>query len=60
MRMLRNIPRLVAGALILLLGIAQPALAEVFYVNSVASIQTALTSAASNGVDDEVRIVQGN
>ena len=57
MRILRNLPRLLAGAL--LLGIAQPALAGVFCVNTAASLQTALTTAASNGVDDEVRIVQG-
>ena len=59
MRMLRNMPRLLAGALILLLGSQAPASAAQFCVNSVASLKTALTAAASNGVDDEVRIVQG-
>ena len=59
MRMLRNMPRLLAGALILLLGIAQPALAEVFCVNTALSLQNALVLATANGQDDEVQIVQG-
>ncbi len=58
MRMLRNMPRLVVGALILLLGIAQPALAEVFCVATAVDLQNALIRAAANGQDDEVRIVQ--
>mgnify|MGYP001031669354 CR=1 FL=1 len=52
MRMLHNPPRLLLAALLLLLGIAQPVQAGVFCVNSVASLQTALTTASSNGVDD--------
>jgi hypothetical protein len=47
------------AALLLLLGIAQPALAGVFCVNTAVGLQNSLTTAASNGVDDEVRIVQG-
>jgi hypothetical protein len=58
LRMLPNLPRLLAGAL-LLLGIAQPALAGVFCVNTAVGLQNSLTTAASNGVDDEVWIVQG-
>jgi hypothetical protein len=42
-----------------LLGSQAPANAAQFCVNTPASLQTALTTAASNGVDDEVRIVQG-
>ena len=59
MRMLRNLPRLLMAALLLLLGIAQPALAEVFCVATAVDLQNALTTAAANGQDDEVRIVQG-
>ena len=58
MRRLRNLPRLLMAAL-LLLGIAQPALAEVFCVDTTMGLQTALTTAAANAQDDEVRIVQG-
>ena len=59
MRMLRNPPRLLMAALLLLLGIAQPALAEVFCVATAVDLQNALSRAAANGQDDEVRIVQG-
>ena len=59
MRMLRNLPRLLMAALLLLLGIAQPALAEVFCVATAVGFQNALVLAAYNGQDDEVRIVQG-
>ncbi len=59
MRMLRNPPRLLMAALLLLLGIAQPALAEVFCVATAVGFQNALIRAAANGQDDEVRIVQG-
>ncbi len=58
MRMLRNPPRLLMAAL-LLLGIAQPALAEVFCVATAVDLQNALIRVAANGQDDEVRIVQG-
>ena len=57
MRKLRNPPRLLMAAL--LLGIAQPALAEVFCVATAVGFQNALVLAAYNGQDDEVRIVQG-
>ncbi len=59
MRILGNLPRLVAGALILLLGIAQPAQAGVFCVNTAVALQNALIGAAANGQDDEIRVVQG-
>ena len=59
MSMLRNLPRLLAGALILLLGIALPALAGVFCVDTPGGLQSALTTAAADGQDDEVQIVQG-
>ncbi len=36
-----------------------PTQAAVFCVNSAGTLQTALSTAASNGVDDEIRIVQG-
>ena len=49
---------LLLGALALL-GRQAPANAAQFCVTSAASLQTALTTAASNGADDEVRIVQG-
>ena len=57
MRMLRNLPCQLVGTL--LLGIAQPALAEVFCVNTAVGLQNALVLAAANGQDDEVQIVQG-
>ncbi len=47
------------AALLVLLGIAQPALAEVFCVATAVGFQNALVLAAYNGQDDEVRIVQG-
>ncbi len=59
LRMLRNLPRLLMAALLLLLGIAQPALAGVFCVNTAVGLQNSLILAAANGQDDEVRIVQG-
>ena len=59
MRILRNPPRLLMAALLVLLGIAQPALAEVFCVATAVDFQNALIRAAANGQDDEVRIVQG-
>ena len=43
----------------LLLGIAQPALAGVFCVDTAVGLQSSLTTAAANAQDDEVRIVQG-
>ncbi len=49
---------LLLGALALL-GSQAPANAAQFCVTSAASLQTALATAAGNGVDDEVRIVQG-
>jgi hypothetical protein len=55
---LRLLPTLLLGALALL-GSQAPANAAQFCVNSAASLQTALTTAAGNGVDDEVGIVQG-
>lgn len=47
--------------LLLSIGIlfAHPSVAAVFCVSSAADIQNALTTAASNGQDDEVQIVQG-
>lgn len=39
--------------------LAKSTLAEVFCVDSAQAIQTALTTAASNGQDDEIKIVQG-
>nr|MBP8290302.1 hypothetical protein [Chromatiaceae bacterium] len=57
MRKLRNPPRLLMAAL--LLGIAQPALAEVFCVATAVDLQNALIRVAANGQGDEVRIVQG-
>jgi hypothetical protein len=47
------------GSALLLLGLAAPTGAAVFCVDSAGALQDALTAAASNGVDDEVRIVQG-
>jgi hypothetical protein len=55
---LRLLPTLLLGALALL-GSQAPANAAQFCVDSADSLQTALATAASNGVDDEVRIVQG-
>ncbi|MBK8638565.1 MAG: hypothetical protein IPN92_09860 [Chromatiaceae bacterium] len=52
------LPALLVGVLALL-GLPAPARAATFCVNSAASLQTALTTAAGNGADDEVRIVQG-
>lgn len=48
------------GSTLLLLGLAAPTGAAVFCVDSAVALQDALTAAASNGADDEVRIVQGN
>ncbi len=42
-----------------LLVLSVPARAAVFCVSDAGGLQTALTTAASNGVDDEVQIVQG-
>jgi hypothetical protein len=47
------------GSALLLLGLAAPTDAAVFCVDSAGALQDALTAAASNGADDEVRIVQG-
>ena len=58
MRRLRNLPRLLWGAL-MLLGMAKPALAEVVCVDTAVGLQNALTTAASNAQDNEVQIVQG-
>jgi hypothetical protein len=58
MRTRHLLPALLVGALALL-GIQAPAGAAQFCVDSAASLQTALTTAAGNGADDEVRIVQG-
>ncbi len=54
---LRNPPRLLMAAL--LLGIAQPALAGVFCVDTAWGLQNALSTAAANAQDDEVQIIQG-
>ncbi len=53
----RHAPRIAALALI---GFGAPAKAAVFCVNSAGTLQTALTTAATNRADDEIRIVQGN
>jgi hypothetical protein len=42
-----------------LFGLAAPAGAATFCVNSAATLKTALSTAATNGADDEVHIVQG-
>ncbi len=47
------------GSTLLLLGLVAPTGAAVFCVDSAEALQDALTAAASNGADDEVRIVQG-
>jgi hypothetical protein len=47
------------GSALLLLGLAAPTGAAVFCVDSAGALQDALTAAAANGADDEVRIVQG-
>ncbi len=57
MRTRHLLPALLMGALALL-GIQAPAGAAQFCVDSAASLQTALTTAAGNGADDEVKIVQ--
>ena len=59
MRRLRNLPRLLMAGLVLLLGIAQPTLSEVFCVDTALGLQNALSTAAVNGQDDEVWTIQG-
>ncbi len=59
MKITRRLLSTLLVGLLALLGSQAPASAAQFCVNSAASLQTALTTAASNGVDDEVRIVQG-
>ncbi|NCA78042.1 MAG: hypothetical protein EOM90_17080 [Alphaproteobacteria bacterium] len=44
---------------LMLLAIANSAFAEVFCVDTAEELQAALTTASSNGQDDEVQIVQG-
>lgn len=46
-------------AVLLLLGLARPAWAEVFCVATAVDLQNALILTAANGQDDEVRVVQG-
>ncbi len=51
-------PTLLLG-IIVLLNLPVPASAATFCVNTATALQNALTTAATNGQDDEVRIVQG-
>ncbi len=46
-------------AVLFLLGLARPASAAVFCVATAVDLHNALTTAAANGQDDEIRIVQG-
>ena len=52
------LPRLFGSALALAV-LSTPAGAAVFCVNNATALQTALTTAASNGEDDQIQIVQG-
>jgi hypothetical protein len=54
----RILPTLLLG-IIVLLNLPVPASAATFCVNSAATLQNALTTAATNGEDDDILIVRG-
>jgi hypothetical protein len=52
------VPRLVVSIFVLFV-LSSPVNAAVFCVDSASALQSALTSAQSNGEDDQIQIVQG-